>query len=562
MIIRVRKAGTKFVWRMRDGTKQVAASTEGFTSSGACRARVRQLQSALLNPPTPSSRSDGDVVAEGGLQLRFEIVRQAGKWRWRVRANNIVVARSPQQPSHAAATSAANKFRAAAPLTLITGLLPLVFTADKPSRHWGEPVTLTPAVGSKFGAAPGSVWIVGLDPTSQNQVLGATWSDTQIRLTLPETAPFNSLTYALRVRTAGGAEGELPILVDFDLAAFVKKALGEQLANVSSTPSSDRNLDPYAPEFPVVPVAITNLPAGKLTLPTGQVIDVSVAAKWQLEDETGNQLGEEWFRCPDKTLTSGTLSVVPPVAERADQSVSRQIRFNVEATATGYPSPPPLERVVKLRALPVIVPSAVIMFSGPGFTAEKDSDDRPPCILLVLPGREISRPGAVELIETLASTLGLLNQVFGAVPWLPTLPTTSLTLTKVAENLGEVLAHSSPDTNFGAKVNVETYAGQRLLERAKFWQVGLFSFTAQDSISSLCLIGVSGTTAKFFVRRYFQTGDGAFTLTIPDKHIAAFIEDLHFHDVTVDPSEAFHLHEWPDDTFGDQLSSFHMAGFT
>lgn len=668
MEFRIERQAGKFRWRATQSGGDVASSgTRTFATRDSCRDDVRNLQRGLV----PASGG-------GAATVRFDVQGQGRKFVWRaLDPQSNVLAVSTQYATREAAQSAATSFGTAAPVAIITGPTLLVFTADRTRVHWGETLTLTASATTPFGTG-GTVWVVGADPVSQNQELAKTWSSTTIQAQLPAPPAFSSLVHTIRVRTDAGAEGELPIVVDFDLPAEVARILRGLLDKVDVSPKAV-SLEPAAQ----LPVDLVNFPSKTISLPTGQTVPVAASCSWRVEGTTPDQ-----YTITDQSASHAAFTFVPQLtSDSATPSVDRQIHAVLTLTATGYapesvelvatvhvkpllvplrnlldnvdispsttvtlePSVPlpvdlvnfpprtiqlptgpipitascewtvegaspdwyrkasetvshaaftfvpppttdpgaaPVERnirakltlsatgvashmaefVLTVRVEPLLIPTVIGFFSGPNFTDQADSDGRPPCVLLVLPnGTTDAVTPAVESVRTLATLLGQLAQVFSALPWLSNLATVNQFLSRIAASLSNIAAHSAPDTNYGAKVLVRTYSEAWFLEPEKFWQVGLFSYTAEDSFSSLFMLGPSGTQARFFNDRRLNSDEGAFTLVIPDNQIMAVVTNLHQYDLQPDLGEigADYVHpHWGvlEQTFGDKLSSFRMGG--
>lgn len=671
--------GSKFRWRATQSGSDVATSgPKTFKTRDSCRDAARTLQNLL------SEASGGLLEASGGTApaatIQFEVQEQGRKFFWRAvdPQSKDLLAVSTQYESQEAAQAATTAFREAAPAAIVTGPTALVFTAGRLTAHWGETLTLSASSTTPFGDAAGTVWVVGADLVSQNQELSKTWSSTTIQVQLPARPAFSSIVHAIRVRSATGAEGELPILIDFDLNAEVERILRGLLDQVDVSPKAV-TLEPAAP----LPVDLVGFPPKSITLPTGQTVPVTASCSWRVEGAAPDQYtitdqsashaaftfvpektsdpaktvvdrwihavltltatgyapqsvelvavvhvkpllvplrslrdnvklspattvtlapgvplpvdlvnlppreillptgplpitssfdwrvegaGGDWYRQVGKTESHAAFTFVPPpTTDPATGTVERKIVAALTLSAPGVGSES-VELVLTVRVEPILLPTLVGLFTGRNLTDQADGEGRPPCVLLVVPnGTTDAVTPVVEQVRTLATLLGQIAQVFPALPWLSNLLTVNQYLPQIADSLASIAAKSAPDTNHGPKVLVGPYAAKPFFEEEKFWQVGLFSFTAEDSFSSLFMLGPGGTQVRFFNARDFNTSEGAFTLAIPENQIMAVVKDLHHYDIQPELGALGDDYVYPNwngikETFGDKLSSFRIGG--
>lgn len=560
-----------FRWRLvtRNG-RPVAVSTAPSATAAAALKAINAFRDGALLAPLPQTFRVAEALPTwaapltlvaiapadfGGTPGTVRLTGAGGRsetltvLEWESEPGKVVV-QAPEAPF-----SGPHTLVVETPLRLgqlaVVPLEPLVFRVVELRLGWGYPVTLESVAPLTFGDRAGKVALVN-PPAKERLELSVTdaWSRSRLTVRLPEKPPFPG-AYHLVVETPS-SRGELPVVVEDILSEEIANRLKRLLEAVSLT-GQPTTVDPGVP----VPVSIVNFPPSRISFPPRD-FDVDVSVSWRVHGvET-----DEWW----KKEGAEFLIAPRPVAASVGTEPGADV-VTIEATLTLTVATITVARTVslELRVKRLQLPTVALFFTHNYFQPTVPRE--PGCVLaFVRPGSLDLRAGAVvAALDSLGDALRRLALRFPTLPWLAAVGEAAAQVQRVASALGDVANKMGTDEGMtkGHKVRVVTGSGVRRADSRElhFWSDGLYVHTAEDNFGSMCLLGTpGGESIRVYNARDYHSKEGLFFLWLPDKHIAALVEDFHARPPGAWPPGAIDPWLPPDGgNYGNRISSFHWG---
>jgi uncharacterized protein YegP (UPF0339 family) len=442
---------------------------------------------------------------------------------------------------------------------VIVGKSVCVFTMSPQPGEWGGQLTLTATTPTTFGATAGQVQLAGPQGAGQAQQLTvASWSTSQIKVTLPAQPPFQAASYRLLV-TSTEVEGEAPVVI-VQPATAIAAALKALADKVTLNPVGPVTLPPGTSQAATLKDLPSSTPQGTLTLPGNVSIPMTVSVTWAVADGAGSGLNSDLYKrtdAPQPLDAAATYEFVPPVVTApagSASSWSRQLKATVKLEAQGVTHTRELALAIALDPLPV--PVVVALFNHAQFDLGTHGGI-PPCALVLVPTSGISTSAITGALQTLQSALGALKLPFPQLPGLGDAGIAEAAVAMLVTTLNSLAQNATSGTGKSPKLLFQVKDSDTDFSQTVFYTEVLYTHTAEDTFGSLLMVGLPGASARFYNDRNFNVGAGAFNLVIPSGRIAAVVDTLHANPPSCDPSNAVLPHFPPSSgSFGDRLSAF------
>lgn len=298
----------------------------------------------------------------------------------------------------------------------------------------------------------------------------------------------------------------------------------------------------------------------ELPMTVSTSIPVNVAVTWKVTDPAGAAVIHKTL---EQSATRGVFVLPPAFVNDTGASpgaTTYKITAEVKVTATAPAGAPALSAETRTLKVDVSVPSIpvptlLVLFNHAQFDLSVHGGI-PPCILVLvppsLPYRDIG--GVLGVLAPLAQALTALAPAFSNLSNVGNVAHEAQSLTRLVSLLNSVI-----DPSVGAKLIVRTGDFEPELHRIVFYQVFLYTHSAEDTFGSLYYVTLSGRTARFYNARNFNVSEGAFNLNIPANAFVSVIEHLAGDPPATDPAGAATSH-FPasSGSFNDRLSSLQL----
>lgn len=322
-------------------------------------------------------------------------------------------------------------------------------------------------------------------------------------------------------------------------------------------------------ELPGTPGLVGQMLAGiSVPVTVTQQIPVSVSVVWQALDAQGNALPADSFKQLEASPDRVAYLFAPAIVEDRGATTAPEARI-IRSTVTlsaQVPAVPPettpstitatvdLSVTVPVPALPI--PTVIGLFVHAGFDLTTRGGAKGN-VLFVLPQESPYRS-----LDALAGVLGPLSQAlnlllsagFTSLPGLERLELMAQWVVRFVRTLAALADPATPATFL-----VLASDGESTLTRFKFPD----GQDCHDTFGALLLLGVPQKGAAFFNAENHRPEEGAFSVAVGEKDIAAVIPSLH--DLVADRSQPKSIPEGrtalisktlEGQNFGNRLSSF------
>jgi hypothetical protein len=387
-----------------------------------------------------------------------------------------------------------------------------------------------------------------LSPAQANAILQAALSRLHVELTGPSLIPAGSPIKA----TVAGAATELDVsdllngVGNLDSLVY-SNALLSNLANLATVIAGEgsdvKNLATGAlsglssggnpPDFSNLAAAN---PTGTLSRLFAEVaipkLRVRVDIHWHVTDLAGTVLkeGTDFLAPAGMTSPSVELLIRPLFQPFTLNSIAdplacaffltATVALTIGSTTISATLPPPSSLTTRvpigipIRVLPILIPTVAVLFSNPNFDP---AEPKWGLVLIVVP--QDSPLGGVDHLNAL---LKKIDDQVQQLRDLPSMAASLLGLDALSNALG-----GQPGVRFATAAALPKFPGHVGVPEmesydyyqgtTRIWWVPISDFNVDfdDAARSAIVIGMPGTSVRFFNDDKYQTGAGSWTLTIP-----------------------------------------------